>query len=216
MLIYSMENLSKKIFALILSLSVYNTGYCETQNPIIEWEEINDQENVKVYSTEVPGSDILKIKTRTIIKSSISNIQSILDNVAHRKNWIPFLQESSIIEIKSNTEKIEYSLFSAPWPATDRDFVYKLTLISSNASNITYTMTSTQHSDKPVSDDLIRADLMESTYILTALSPELTRVELIFHADPKGWLPDWIINIIQRILPYLILRNLRQQASLKQ
>jgi len=211
-----MKNPSKKTCILILALAAYSPVYSKIQNSSIEWEEINGQENVKVYSTEVPGSDILKIKTQTIIKVPIAKIQFILDNVGHRKNWIPYLQESSIIEIKSSTEKIEYSLFSAPWPATDRDFVYKLTLISSDESNITYTMTSVQHPDKPVTDDLIRAELMESTYILTALSPEITQVELIFHADPKGWLPDWIINIIQRILPYLILKNLRNQTTLSQ
>jgi len=211
-----MKNQSKKIGMLVLVLFAYNPVYSEIKNSDIKWEEINDKENVKVYSTEVPGSDILKIKTKTIVKASISKIQSILDNVKHRKNWIPYLQESSIIEIKSDTEKFEYSLFSAPWPASDRDFVYKLTLISSNESNITYQMTSVQHPGKPVTDDMIRADLMESTYILTALSPQLTQVELIFHADPRGWLPDWIINIIQRILPYMILRNLREQATLIQ
>ena len=64
----------------------------------------------------------------------------------------------------------------------------------------------------PVDDDMIRADLIESMYTLTSLTEQQTQVELIFHADPKGWLPVWIINIIQKTLPYMILRNLRMQA----
>jgi START domain len=194
---------------------MHGSIFSETKNNTVKWKEINDKENIKVYSTEVSGSDILKIKTQTIIHAPILVIQSILDNVKHRKNWIPYLQKSSIIEVISDTEKVEYSLFSAPWPASDRDFVYKLTQISSNKLNITYNMSSVQYPHKPISTQMIRADLMESTYILTALSPETTQVELIFHADPKGWLPNWIVNIIQRVLPYLILRNLREQATIK-
>jgi len=65
----------------------------------------------------------------------------------------------------------------------------------------------------PEQTGIVRAELVESTYTMTALSPEQTQVELIFHADPKGWLPVWIINIIQRHLPFMMLKNLRSRAE---
>ena len=65
----------------------------------------------------------------------------------------------------------------------------------------------------PVNDDLIRAELIESIYTLTALKKNKTHVQLIFFADPKGWLPTWIINIIQKALPYMMLQNLRELAQ---
>lgn len=205
-----MQIFSRRIFSLILALLISDAAH--TENTSIYWKKINDKNGIAVYSTEIHGSEILKIKTRAKINASILEIQSILDNVEHRSNWIPYLKESSVIENISITENIEYSLFSAPWPASNRDFVYKLTRISNNKSNAIYKMKSITHAKKPEDGSMIRADLMDSTYILTALSEKETRVELIFHADPKGWLPNWIINIIQRILPYLILKNLRQQV----
>ena len=51
-------------------------------------------------------------------------------------------------------------------------------------------MKSIYHPDKPENKSIIRADLMESSYKLTALSENITRVELIYHADPKDWLPN--------------------------
>lgn len=208
-----MSRPNNNYFNVILIILLFYNHTSNANSREINWVKINDKENVQVYSTDVIGSDILKIKTQVEINASIKEVQSILDNVKHRKNWIPYLKDSVIIDTLSNTEKVEYSFFSAPWPATDRDFVYKLTQTLHNESKIIYYMTSTTHHMKPDNDDLIRAELMESTYILSAISPQKTRVELIFHADPKGWLPNWIINIIQRVLPYLILRNLRYQAT---
>jgi len=208
-----MNILAKRLCTLIVNLLVFGTAYAETNNTTINWKKINDKENVSVYSSEVHGSNILKIKAQTILETSLSHVQSILDNVEHRSSWIPYLQKCMIIEKISNTENIEYSLFSAPWPASDRDFVYKITQILNTESKAIYYMTSIQHPSKPEHNTRVRADLMESTYILTALSANKTQVELIFHADPKGWLPNWIINIIQRILPYLILRNLHDEAT---
>ena len=69
----------------IFSILVCGPVCSEAQNINIKWKLINEKENVKVYSTEVPGSDILKIKTETIIEASISKVQAILDNVEHRK-----------------------------------------------------------------------------------------------------------------------------------
>ena len=66
---------------------------------------------------------------------------------------------------------------------------------------------------KPEDVNKIRADLYESIYSLTALDSETTSVELVFHANPKGWLPNWIINIIQRVLPFKILRNLKTRLN---
>jgi len=208
-----MNILAKRLCTLIVNLLVFGTAYAETNNTTINWKKINDKENVSVYSTEVHGSNILKIKAQTILETSLSHVQSILDNVEHRSSWIPYLQKCMIVEKSSNTENVEYSLFSAPWPASDRDFVYKITQTLSTESKAIYYMTSIQHPRKPEHNTIVRAELMESTYILTALSANKTQVELIFHADPKGWLPNWIINIIQRILPYMILRNLHDEAT---
>lgn len=200
-------------YILILCLFAFSTTYSAAKDNTIDWKLINNKKNIEVYSAEVADSDILKIKTQTRMQASIAKIQSVLDNVKQRSNWVPYLQQSSVIENISATQSIEYSLFAAPWPASDRDFVYRRTQISNTESVLVYEMTSLQHPHKPVSEQIIRASLMESTYILTALSAHETQVELIFYADPKGWLPNWIINIINRMLPYLILKNLRDLVT---
>ena len=174
----------------LLTIIVFSLNCSAGKSSDIPWKKINEKDHIRVYSIEVPGSNILKIKAETIINTNIYRIQSILDNVEHRKNWIPYLKESRIIEKISDHKNIEFSLFTAPWPASDREFVYEITMIFKNNSSAIYQMKSIYHPDKPENKSIIRADLMESSYKLTALSENITRVELIYHADPKGWLPN--------------------------
>ena len=194
--------------ALVFFHSAYANDLIESTN----WQLVKNKQDITVYTKAVAGSDILKVKTQVIINAEIRQIRVILDNTSHRKNWIPYLKSSSIAYSFSNTEKLEHSHFSAPWPASDRDFVYRLRLIHQDENKLIYHMKSENSFLLPVNNDMIRAELIESSYTLTALNEQQTQVELIFYADPKGWLPAWIINIIQKTLPYMILRNLREQA----
>ena len=87
-----------KNVVLTVIVIVFSLNCSAEKSSDIPWKKINEKEHIKIYSTEVPASNILKIKAETIINTNIYRIQTILDNVEHRKNWIPYLKESSIIE----------------------------------------------------------------------------------------------------------------------
>ena len=144
-----------------------------------------------------------------LINAGMEKVKSVLDDVANRKDWVPYLVESRVLKKYSDNEKLEYSLFDAPSPASDRDFVYYRQLLHKDATKIVFTMNVRESELMPEQDGVVRADLIESKYTLTALSNKQTKVELIFHADPKGLIPDWIVNIVQRVLPFRMLRNLK-------
>ena len=179
------------------------------------WQLIKDENGIKVYIFETKDSDIVKAKTQTIINSPIAVVRSTLDDIEHRHEWIPFLIESTALSEYKNNKRIEYSHFYGPWPASDRDFVYQIELISETDQQLVYKMHSIDSDLKREDVNKIRADLYESIYTLTALDSETTSVELVFHANPKGWLPNWIINIIQRVLPFKILRNLKDRLAIR-
>jgi len=177
------------------------------------WELVKDENGIKVYIYDVGNHDIVKAKTNITVNASIERVRALLDDIDHRHEWIPFLKISKALSEYKNNKRIEYSHFSAPWPASDRDFVYQIELINSSDKKLVYKMFSVDSILKTINDRYIRADLFESIYTLKSLNSETTSIELIFHADPKGWLPNWIINIIQRVLPYKILRNLRNRLN---
>lgn len=175
----------------------------------INWQLIKYKDGIKVYIIDTEYSDIVKSKTTTLVKAPLNKVKATLDDIDARHEWIPFLVKSKALSEYKNNKRIEYSHFSAPWPASDRYFVYEIELFYGSDKQLIYKMISVESSLKGEDNNKIRGTLYESSYTLTPLDKETTAVELVYHADPKGWLPTWIINIIQRVLPYKILRNLK-------
>lgn len=179
----------------------------------IPWKKIKENNDISLYVAKSDDSAIIKVKTSTIIHASVTTIQQILGNHQQRILWVPYLKQSKLLLSASATEQIEYAHFLAPWPASDRDFVYRMTLLALNEGTISYSMKSEASSLFPEFNSIIRAELIESQYSLYRLTPDKTRVDLVFHADLKGWVPVWIINIVQKTLPYRMLINLKNLAE---
>ena len=211
---YKITKIKKIIFCLNLLMfySVFLNTYLSA-NEKSEWKLIKNEQSIQVYVLKSPGQSIVKAKTKTIIHAPMNKVIDILDDIEHRNEWVPFLKKSTLLSELKNNKRIEYSHFAAPWPATDRDFVYQLELISVSSNKKIYTMKSIVTELMPINTNKIRADLYESQYTLTEINQQTTAVELIFYANPKGWLPDWLINIIQRVLPFKILKNLKSKAT---
>jgi len=178
----------------VLSIALMNLSIAQVS--IREWKLEKDDGDIKVYVIAVENTDIIKAKSVATLNASLEEIKKILDDIEHRHEWVPFLKKSSLLRQNSENNKIEYSVFSAPWPASDRDFVYSLEQTTNTSNQQVYEMYSVKISSMPEN---------------TAVNSNVTRIELIYHADPKGWLPNWIINIIQKVLPYKILKNLRDR-----
>ncbi len=177
------------------------------------WQRVTDENNIQVYVLEAGDSDIVKAKAQSKIKAPLKKIKATLDDISHRHEWIPYLKVSKALSKYKNNRRIEYSHFKAPWPASDRDFVYEIELVSETENKLIYKMASVESALMPVDENKIRADLFETIYTLTVIDEQTTEVSLTFHADPKGWLPNWVINIIQRVLPFKILENLNARLN---
>jgi len=194
-----------------LFLIVFQQGSFAQQNK--QWRQVTNDKGIQVYTIDIPNTDIVKAKAIAEIKVPLIRVRDELDDIANRHQWVPFLKQSKLIVMNSATKRIEYSLFAAPWPASNRDFVYSLELVKESSDQLVFKMHSVKTHMMPENKKHIRGEIFESIYTLTKINENLTRVELSYHADPKGWLPSWIVNIIQRVLPYKILRNLRQRLE---
>ncbi len=194
---------------LLFLISIMLSGNTKANEKIGEWMLETDRDGIQVYVMNVQGTDIVKAKSITEIKATVEQVQTVLNDLPGRSKWVPFLKKSITLKINSKSSRLEYSVFSAPWPASNRDFLYSMQLLSTSDQQRVYEMRSVVNRVMPEINKLIRGEIIESRYTLTRIDNEVTQVELIYHADPKGWLPNWIINIIQKILPYKILKNLR-------
>jgi hypothetical protein len=177
------------------------------------WEEVKNQGGIRIYTKETVGSPFLATKGTCIIEADVEAILTTLDDNGSRPSWIPFLLESKRLKTFSQNERLEYSIFRAPWPVSNRDFVFRAKATPDKDNGvIVFSMKSEPSSLMPEQEGLVRGVLLESTFILKALTPTQTQVEMHFHADPKGWIPAWATNIIQRTWPYFVLKGMREEV----
>lgn len=178
-----------------------------------DWVAVKDSEGIIIYTQEVPGNAIIMARGLVIIDAGPEAILRVLDNNREHPKWIPYLRESRQLQVISDTERLEYNLFDAPWPASNRDFVFRAKAIPSNHKDVLlYSMRSEPSPLMPEQENIVRGTLHESRFKLTRLPSGKTEVELLFQADPKGWIPNWIINIVQQAWPYKVLKGLRAQV----
>lgn len=198
----------------ILSGLVLQSGYSSEGNPANDWKEVKNQDGIRIHAKKNLDFPIVMAKGFITVDASPDAIVRILDDNAGHTKWMPYLLESKKLEAIDDKERLEYNLFDAPWPASNRDFVFRVTAYPDERNgNILFIMKSEPNPLMPEQDGIVRGTLLESTFKLTKLEPGKTQIELLFQADPKGWIPLWIVNIVQRVWPYRILKGLREQVA---
>ena len=205
--------MNTRIFLFMSLLALPFPVFAADENANENWKKVRDDHGITIYVKNIPDSAKVKARAELAINANMELVKLVVEDMTKRKSWVPFLKESRVLKKISDTEQIEYSLFDAPWPASDRDFVYRQKIQNKNEDEIIYETELAQTELMPEVDGVVRAELIESKYTLTMINENQTYVEFVFYADPKGWVPNWVVNVIQKRLPYMMLSNLRKKVE---
>lgn len=182
------------------------------ETDVTAWQEITNSQGIRVYSATAAETPIIKVKAIAEIDADLDSVLKIIEDETSYPEWVPYLSQAKVLQTISSNEKLVYNLFDAPWPARDRDFIYRL-LVQRDENQLSYIMRSEISPLMPEQEKIVRAWLMESHYYLTRIDQSRTRIELVFHADPRGRLPVWIVNIVHRSFPFDAIKGLRAQLN---
>jgi hypothetical protein len=109
-------------------------------------------------------------------------------------------------------EYVIYQEFHLPWPMKNRDFVYRGKAIRENDGRVVLTLRSEEHKDAPKTAG-VRAELKESRYIITPIGKFKSKLEVEILSDPKGGIPVWLVNLIQKSWPEKTLGAIKAQVE---
>ena len=202
-----MKKLAVFSFLLLLGVSTCLGGNA--------WEELSNEDGIKVWRRDVDGSPVVAFKGETVINAPLAKVANVLDDTSRKGEWVANLLESKDLTIFSPTDRIEYNRTEAPWPIKDRDFVFRATVqVDKSSKTITIQIKSTTHASKPVDEDkAVRGELLESSYVLASLGENRTRVTVEMQVDPKGSVPKWVVNWAQKGWPRKTLEGIRGQCA---
>ncbi len=177
-----------------------------------DWEKIYEAPELTVYRKEVPGYDTFAFKAVGIIKSPLAKVATVLIDADRRKEWMPDVGDTYIIQVINPEERVEYVHLKTPFVIKDREFVLHAKSSWNRAEkSVTFSFDSTSNSSIP-DTKRIRAELFESRYVLKDLG-DSTEVEFTVHVDPKGTVPKWLVNLFQKNYPRKTIEALAKQSQ---
>jgi hypothetical protein len=202
------KNMLFTIFSFLLHLNSLFADF----NP--DWKKIETKDNVEIFRGDIIGSKIVAFRGASVIGASMPKVLSVIHDVSRMKEWMSDIKEVKLLERTSQFEKIEYNRTKAPWPLSDRDFVYETKInVDKALKSVEILIKSIEHKDAPEVKGVIRGELFKSRYFLKSLNGgEDTYLEVEILADPKGSVPKWVVNLFQSKWPVATVNGIRKIA----
>jgi hypothetical protein len=193
---------------------VFTGTVCRGASAAPEWDEVSRSEDVVVYRKEVPGSPVLAYKAVAALDAPLARVITVVRDTARFPEWTWRVKFAETVERRSATEALDYLRTSAPWPVKDRDALCRSRITyDRDAREIRLCVESVEDPRRPENPEYVRAWLYPSCFRFT--TPDggrTTRIEAEVHGDPRGAIPKWVVNLVQRRAPEISVRNLSHRV----
>jgi hypothetical protein len=181
--------------------------------PTPTWELLRDEAAIQVLARAVPGSKIKELKGITQVQSSLAGLVALLQDAEANVEWVYHSGGVRILRQVSEREAYVYAITEAPWPISDRDAIIRFSL-QQNPRNRVVTITMSGYPDyMEPQQSYVRMPVFEGFWQLTPLPNGWVEIVCQLHAEPGGYIPDWLANSAAQKAAYQTLLNLQQIIS---
>lgn len=203
-----------KLFAfivLLISLS-HTAGAISLRD--LKWKQLSQDDGITVFTplNFSHESGMVPIKFHTTLDHSVLKVLSVLADEKRKVEWVPKTKVVKIIERKSLRDFVVYYRYHAPWPFKDRDFIIR-NLASVKDGQILVQLKSQDHANDPATGDTVRGFTYDGYTIIRPLGPKKTYLEMGLLSEFGGFIPKWIINLVQKKWPYGFMSRLKTQLD---
>ena len=179
-----------------------------------KWEQIDDDEGIKVWQNEVPGSDLPGFRGEVVVAAEPQTIVDVIEDWKHHTEWMQRCAESTLLKRFEDGRSLIYNRTSAPWPVWDRDVILETKLERSEDGKTTTLNFHSVSSDlRKLPEKVVRMPRLTGFYKLVWLGDKKTKITYQVEADPGGSLPRWVAKRVVRDLPFETLSRLRDRVG---
>ena len=216
-------NINIKTYVVFLIL-IFALSACKTTSGT-KWIEIDQEsltDNEKSESTIIvekknsPEDEVNTYRGTTTMPMSIERIAYVLDDTESKKEWVSRLKQENRLEGNPfSYRSIAYQHYNLSWPVSDRDYVIESkwsVMKDKKLPTVILSIKSIVRDSVPEIEGRVRGQLYRLVYKLEKLESNQTRVTVEIMVNPKGLLPNFMINLIQKDWPITTLRQLNAQA----
>ena len=179
------------------------------------WRLASSRDGIALFNAQVAGTGIVPVKAVMIIPGSIEEISAVLEDMEHRQDWIDHFGSSALLERRDDYDQTEYLRMRMPWPLTDRTALVRVRItVSPDKRSATIAASSTELAAAADLFSGVRSQVYASTFQMTRAG-EFTEVATLAFVDPRGHLPQWVVNYFTSQVARRTLMGLKRQVERK-
>ncbi len=187
-----------------------------------EWELERNEQGIRVYTREVPASDIRQFRAEMTLPTSLDRVLAVFDDFKHYPEWKFKVSMSGVLSQPDETSWYHYQDIRMPFPLDDRLFVLHSRLEALSTREVVidtrsapdYCAGNLEESCRLINgSDALIVKQATGRHVLRQLEDGSTRVTWTQHAEPGGRLPDWLVNAMLVDAPWETFSNLREQVN---
>jgi hypothetical protein len=174
------------------------------------WEFLETKKGIRLSRKLVGKSGLFAVRGEAVVKSPIGKVATVIHDETRWTEWTNVMG-AKLVKLHSDNRKTVYQSFDMPMVVSDRDVVYTYgvwemgeTIFISGKSG------SVKGNIQTIG---VRMNLLAGDWYLTPTAKGHTRVVLEVLMDPKGYLPVWFVNVVQRDYPLNTLLGLQKQSA---
>jgi hypothetical protein len=192
-------------------LAVFFVGILHAEEP---WTLAKEAEGIKVFTRSVPGSAANEFRGIAEIDAPIEVIVEVFKDIPSFTQWYGFCKEIKLLKHDTENHRVMYFVLKTMGPVKDRDLVMEaFDKFDKQAGKNTIAIKALKEELVPIQDKYVRMTDLNATYSMDRIDQERTHVTYTVKADPAGYIPAFISNIIQKDQPFLTLKGLREMVK---
>jgi hypothetical protein len=188
-----------------------------------EWELVKDEDDIRVYTRTVEGSDYKAFRGESIVNAELNQVMALLDDTSGFVHWMFKCKSPKLLYKVSLMDRYQYLQNDFPWPAADREMILRNEIYQDTVTRVTTVKLSGVKADAlpesaqatlPTKTNAVRVDEVAGFFELTPLSDTQTKVVFQLHLNPVGALPASLVNSMIVDNPFETLKAMRIRVAL--
>ena len=179
-----------------------------------DWKPVYEKDGIAVAKKVLPDSSLMPFRGEGIVDVHISKLVGVIKTAGLGPDWVDLQVESKELHRDSDEAAIIYNKYDLSWPVSDRDYLMQQrTTYDADNKVVTVTYESIEDPRWPPDDCCVRAVAVRTYWKFEYVSATQTKIEVEVYTDPKGALPAWLVNMIQRGWPYNSITGISARAK---
>ncbi|MEK1939244.1 MAG: START domain-containing protein [Pseudomonas sp.] len=178
-----------------------------------DWKVAKDEDGIKVFLSEVPGSQYKAYRGVTTIKSDIKTLRALQEDVSGSCQWIFQCSEQKLLK-SEGAESWTYTRFSPPWPVTPRDSIIHVTT-TEEADGTVLRKLEGLPTYQPEEKGFVRVTKVDGFWKMVPKGAGQVEVTYQVTTEPGGSVPSWLANSFVVDAPFKTLQGMKERAEKK-